>query len=270
MPQGAETCRFCIMLASRGAVYESELTAGAVRHFHPNCDCKIVPDWGGGIEGYDEKVDYCYDVYSHPEKHPEINEAINARRRELYREKHPKEGGNDGRFPRIIGEHSMEDDLRATNPHFSEGLQWQINCQRCVPAYEMRRRGFDVVAKPRELDASGLEPSKNDRAAESWYTIFKGAQWIACPGTGKTEIDRLMGEWGDGARAEVYVAWNKGGAHVFVAENINGRIQYICPQSNSVDYSLAFEEAVEGMTVVARIDHLEPSDMIGECCESRR
>ncbi len=90
VPQGSETCRFCIMLASRGAVYASELTAGAVKHFHPNCDCKIVPDWGGGIEGYDEKVDYYYDVYSHPEKHPEINEAINARRRELYREKHPK------------------------------------------------------------------------------------------------------------------------------------------------------------------------------------
>ena len=90
VPQGSETCRFCIMLASRGAVYKSELTAGAMNHYHPNCDCKIVPDWGGGIEGYDEKVDYYYDVYSHPEKHPEINEAINARRRELYRQRHPK------------------------------------------------------------------------------------------------------------------------------------------------------------------------------------
>ena len=66
-----------------------------MKHFHPNCDCKIVPDWGGGIEGYDDKVDYYYDVYSHPEKHPEINEAINARRRELYREKHPKPIGDD-------------------------------------------------------------------------------------------------------------------------------------------------------------------------------
>lgn len=53
VPTGAETCSFCIMLASRGAVYKSELTAGAMNHYHPKCDCKIVPDFGGGIEGYD-------------------------------------------------------------------------------------------------------------------------------------------------------------------------------------------------------------------------
>ena len=53
VPAGAETCSFCIMLASRGAVYANALTAGATKHYHPNCDCKIVPDFGRGIEGYD-------------------------------------------------------------------------------------------------------------------------------------------------------------------------------------------------------------------------
>ncbi len=53
VPSGAETCRFCIMLASRGAVYLSKDNAGAVSHYHANCDCKVVPDWGDDIEGYD-------------------------------------------------------------------------------------------------------------------------------------------------------------------------------------------------------------------------
>ena len=50
VPSGAETCSFCIMLASRGAVYG---TAEAASHSHPGCDCRVVPDWGDGIEGYD-------------------------------------------------------------------------------------------------------------------------------------------------------------------------------------------------------------------------
>lgn len=73
VPQGGETCRFCLMLASRGAVYLTERKAGAVDHYHANCDCKVVPDWGDGIEGYDP--DEWYDKWKHPEKHPEIREG---------------------------------------------------------------------------------------------------------------------------------------------------------------------------------------------------
>lgn len=43
VPTGLETCAFCIMLASRGAVYRTRKTAGEFKHFHRRCDCKIVP-----------------------------------------------------------------------------------------------------------------------------------------------------------------------------------------------------------------------------------
>ena len=43
VPAGAETCTFCLMLASRGAVYHSRKTAGEFKHFHRNCECKVVP-----------------------------------------------------------------------------------------------------------------------------------------------------------------------------------------------------------------------------------
>ncbi|MFD8789276.1 VG15 protein [Streptomyces vinaceus] len=38
-------CYFCVMLASRGAVYRSKSTAGhsQIRKFHPNCGCSAVP-----------------------------------------------------------------------------------------------------------------------------------------------------------------------------------------------------------------------------------
>lgn len=79
-----------------------------------------------------------------------------------------------------------------------------------------------------------------------------------------------MKEWGDGARAEVYVARRGGNAHVFIAENIDGRIQCMCPQTNQSDCSSMFGEVIADKTMVARIDNLEPSDMISGCCESRR
>lgn len=43
VPTGTETCTFCLMLASRGAVYHTRKTAGEFRHFHRRCDCKVVP-----------------------------------------------------------------------------------------------------------------------------------------------------------------------------------------------------------------------------------
>lgn len=71
VPSGVDTCKFCAMLASRGAVYSSEETAG--KEIHENCHCTCVPSWGGSeIEGYDPK-EY-YDRW----KHPEIYEGLDS------------------------------------------------------------------------------------------------------------------------------------------------------------------------------------------------
>lgn len=59
VPSGFETCPFCIMLASRGFVYRNEKSAGADGHYHPNCDCRIVPNFAQeDIEGYDPDALY--------------------------------------------------------------------------------------------------------------------------------------------------------------------------------------------------------------------
>lgn len=45
VPTGFETCTFCLMLASRGAVYHTRKAAGEFKHFHRRCDCKVVPSF---------------------------------------------------------------------------------------------------------------------------------------------------------------------------------------------------------------------------------
>lgn len=75
VPQGEETCDFCLMLASRGFVYISEASAqGYEGHVHRGCDCIVVPgvghyepgasvEWQQDtvLEGYD--ADAMYDLW---------------------------------------------------------------------------------------------------------------------------------------------------------------------------------------------------------------
>lgn len=53
-----KTCAWCLMLASRGAVYRSADSAGAAGQYHGgDCDCQPVPSWDHGKDlppSYDE------------------------------------------------------------------------------------------------------------------------------------------------------------------------------------------------------------------------
>lgn len=63
VPSGATTCAFCRLLASRGAVYHSEETAGGMANsYHSACDCVPTPVWPGEAEPYD--VDALLEEYN--------------------------------------------------------------------------------------------------------------------------------------------------------------------------------------------------------------
>ena len=55
VPSGPTTCKWCVMLASRGFDYNTAESAGEGRKFHDGCDCVIVPgkDRGDLPEDYD-------------------------------------------------------------------------------------------------------------------------------------------------------------------------------------------------------------------------
>lgn len=59
---GVNTCGFCLMLASRGAVYHSRASAGELGRFHTHCSCKVVPSWSEDpqaelVEGHSPKLE---------------------------------------------------------------------------------------------------------------------------------------------------------------------------------------------------------------------
>src|SRR5699024_10167136 len=61
VPTGAESCDFCLMLASRGFVYKTSSSAGELAKFHGDCDCAIVAEDGVIPDDYDP--DELYDRY---------------------------------------------------------------------------------------------------------------------------------------------------------------------------------------------------------------
>lgn len=164
----------------------------------------------------------------------------------------------------------IDDNVRNTNPAFKKGPEYQQNCQRCVAAYEMRRRGYDVIAKPAVVDEKG-DLSAKDPLYRLWPGIFKNARFSHCRGSdgGKAEILRRMSFWGDGAVAEVCIQRDASHAHVFIAQNVDGKIRFIDPQTGSLDCSESFTKAQNGATIIARIDNLEATELIEKCIKNR-
>lgn len=45
------------------------------------------------------------------------------------------------------------------NPDYAQGKEWQVNCQRCVQAEELRHRGYDATAMPVVMPDAAIDPS---------------------------------------------------------------------------------------------------------------
>lgn len=169
-------------------------------------------------------------------------------------------------YKRIAGSHTASDDLKNTNPNWREDSPWDVNCQRCVSAYEARRRGFDVSAAPLLDENDTLQIMRHP---QGWPSVYKGAELIDCTAASGTAsaimVDDKMAEWGEGARAIVRVRWNLGGGHVFIAERVNGQTHYVDPQRGEEDVDYYFQSAKGNGTFCVRIDNLPFTDRIHDC-----
>ncbi len=123
------------------------------------------------------------------------------------------------------------------NPNFSKNSAYKNNCQRCVQTYELRRRGYNVIAKP--------QMGKGDSVCwGSELFVPKGTKPSSVYTFKQTEknIKEELYSAPDGARYSIYVAWkNSNYAHVFIAEKKNGIIHFIDPQSGNTNVESYFQ-----------------------------
>ena len=140
---------------------------------------------------------------------------------------------------------------KETNPKFlTGGDPYTNNCQRCVQAYELRRRGYNVEAKP----SPSLPP---DMHGNEIFTNKSGGSIPMYFGLSESDVKNHIGVSGDGARHVVYAKWNNDKAHVFIAENIGGTTQYIDPQSGKLDVSGHFASGKPNEFGLWRVDNAD-------------
>ncbi len=167
------------------------------------------------------------------------------------------------RYSRIQGEITATNQVAKVNPHWGkEG--YTKNCQRCILAYEMRCRGWNVEAQPAGSNFN------DDTFQTRWITAFKdllqGRKDIKGDGAqAKSTISNIMNDYGDGSRAVVSVKFpEKQAGHVIIAQNVKGKTMFIDPQRNVLDAQDVFDNIRKNKTCLYRIDDKEPTQHILE------
>ena len=162
--------------------------------------------------------------------------------------------------------------IKRVNPNYYRDRVWQINCQRCVWAYELQRRGFDVEAKPH---LRGYDPYPQGQ----WQDVIRhfDSQTVILHARNAAdavrEMDRQMAAWGEGSRGILRVAWaNSNSGHVFNVERENGKTVYYEAQ---VGYKPNIEERMKKVdyrysVTLTRSDNAVFTELVDDVAEFSR
>ena len=167
-------------------------------------------------------------------------------------------------FKRIAGEHSILQDLAAVNPNYGTGEGYNYNCGNCVAAYELRRRGIDVEARPRKL----MLPYE-------WANMFEGFFQQKPTSTTRDkvveELEHKILLWGEGARGTIYgvVIGSRNKGHFFSVEVSGGKVMFVDSQSNTADVRLYFDGLKPSSIIYGRLDNLKPNVSIINAVKAR-
>ena len=144
-------------------------------------------------------------------------------------------------FRKILKKESEEESAKKCNPNYDENVDdYSCNCQRSIVAYIMRRRGFDVQAKPYLVDDAFNESARN-QDDDGWTLAFVGlktekmrlGQRPSIPSVSRYIRNKFYKE-GDGVYVVRYFKGNTNplfsNGHVVIADVKKGTPTYIDPQ----------------------------------------
>lgn len=153
---------------------------------------------------------------------------------------------------------SDDEALKNTNPKFRREEGYDLNCPNCACAYEMRKRGYDVVARPY---VSGGSHRLNRNPESAW----ENAIVIEC--SGKNDIIKALQEVDGNVRLEVMYMRNRGGGHVIIAEKEDENIRFLDVQSGTEINGSCLDSKNITSVHYFRIDNLNISQRGITACE---
>lgn len=156
-------------------------------------------------------------------------------------------------------------DVTAVNP-----TKNKENCVNCTIAYEMRSRGYAVIAG---------DPVKSLRNNPFGGWKSPEIKKVDASDNALSIIKNDMKEWGNGSRAQIAVQWNqkrtfgvwnteirlKG--HSFIAEQKDGTTIFIDIQSGTEYTDDIFTRFSDNPVEYCRIDNLETNDLGATACK---
>ena len=138
-------------------------------------------------------------------------------------------------------EMTIDEDLARVNPAYNEfDASLSQNCALCSVTYDLRRRGYDVMAGK---ENSGMTQEEFER----WYPKAEHKTYKAEHDPDKL-FDFQMGkkrreavsnlkndliQQGDGARGSLFIWFTTGGGHAINYEIVNGKLQILDGQTNT-------------------------------------
>jgi hypothetical protein len=163
----------------------------------------------------------------------------------------------------------VDDALRATNPRFGSDPAFGVNCVHVVNAYELRRRGFDVIATPLPRDLLGQGGRSAVEALGRWRDPLGRVRTMESVVPSPGALEEAVRDWPDGARGWVQVQLSHGGAHIFSVERVGSRVRWIDAQDGTeISLSALLPRVKPGGLHIARTDDLIPSDEVLEFVEA--
>lgn len=149
------------------------------------------------------------------------------------------------------------------NPYYRWSEQYRVNCQTCTVVHELRRRGFNIVAKGKIEGFDTISEAKMN-----WMERFvnkeeyiKSSVWAKEHGyqiiTKKRIEEFLLNNLGENdGRYEIYCQWKKNSAHVFSAYTENHKVFMFDPQNGKSGADvIKYIDSMRGSKVwVMRID----------------
>lgn len=162
---------------------------------------------------------------------------------------------------------TLDADMAACNPKYSNGGVYKNNCISCTLAYDLRRRGYDVESAP--IDTT----SAVNGSLPVQLGFYKGEKLQTFeiqnnPDIAVKQFTKNLLGYGDGSRGMLRIRWKNGDGHAAVWEVDGNSVVIRDPQNNAMADLSDYVRRAKTFYYF-RTDNLEPTKKVCRFVKNR-
>jgi hypothetical protein len=154
----------------------------------------------------------------------------------------------------------LQDAINVNPSHTDTTTSSENNCLLCTVAYDIRRRGYDVVSKQHAKIDLLYDVGVDD--VKDWYPGAKYKKFNNGKESLNTALKFIEKNEKNGTRGYLDMAWGENSGHVVSYEKLNGKLYFIDSQSANVyEYKKGLPKIYNGAISAGymRLDNIQPN-----------